>query len=81
MEGESFSSYRYLFAGRVRRSDEAIALTDDGWMLATSDGVHEPVSVVVVDDMNETPPAPRHPLHQSLPEVVESHCYLHPLII
>ena len=70
----------YLFGGGVGRSDEAVALADDGGVLAAADGVHEPVGVVIIHNVEETPPAPRHPLHQPLSEVVERHRHLHHLV-
>ena len=52
-------------------------LIDNGWMAATTNGIHEPVSVVIVNHMDESPSAPWHPLHQSSTEVVEGNCNLH----
>lgn len=49
-------------------------------MLATPYGVHQPMCVVIVDNMEESPPASWHPLCQPLAEVVESNCYLHDCI-
>lgn len=45
--------------------------------MAATDGVHEPVGVVVVDDVEETPSAPWHSLHQSFAEMVEGDGHLH----
>ena len=70
----------YLFSEEVGGSDEAVALADDGRVLAAANGVHEPMGVVIVDDVEEAPSAPRHPLHQSLPEVIERHRHLHHLV-
>lgn len=71
----------YLLTIWIQGGNETIALADDGGVLAPTDGIHEPMSVVIVDHMNEAPPAPRHPLDQPLPKVVERHRYLHACII
>ena len=70
----------YLLSVRVRWGNEAIALADDGGMAATADGVHEPVSVVIIDHMHEPEPAPGHPLNQPLSKVVKHNCDLHYLV-
>lgn len=70
----------HLLSIGVGRCDEAVALADDGGLAATADGVHEPVSVVVVQNVDETPSAPWHPLFQPLSKVVKRHCYLHDLV-
>ena len=64
----------------VRRSDETVSVAENGRTLATADSVKLPVSVVIVDNMDETPPNPRHPLHKSFTKVVESHSDLHLLV-
>ena len=72
--------YIYLFSSFVGRSNEPVALTDDSWMLATSNGVHKPVGVVIIHHVEESPSAPWHSLHQSLPEMVECNRHLHHLV-
>uniref|UniRef100_A0A453NRK3 Uncharacterized protein n=1 Tax=Aegilops tauschii subsp. strangulata TaxID=200361 RepID=A0A453NRK3_AEGTS len=59
----------------------AVPLAEDGGRAAASDGVHEPVGVVVVDDVEEAVAAARHPLHQASPEVVEGDGDLHHLVL
>lgn len=71
----------YLFSRLVRRSNEPVALANYGRVLAATNGIHKPMSVVVVDDMEKSPPAPWHPLNQPLPEMVESQSYLHHFIL
>jgi len=66
---------------QVGRRDVAVPLADDGRRLAAADGVHEPVRVVVVDDVEEPPAAPRHPLHEASAEVVEGDGDLHDLVL
>jgi hypothetical protein len=48
---------RHLLRGQVGRRDVPVALADDGGGLASADGVHEPVRVVVVHHVEESPPA------------------------
>lgn len=72
----------YLFIVRqVRRSDETVSVAQNCRTLATSDRVKLPMSVVIVDNVDETPPDPRHPLHKPFTKVIVSHCDLHPLVI
>ena len=59
------------------RSCVSVALADDGRMCTTANGIHVPVGVVVVHNMEEAPSAPRHPLNQSPSEVVECNRDLH----
>ena len=72
--------HAYLFSSQVWRSDESITLTDNSRTAATTNGIHEPVSVIIVNHMDESPSAPWHPLHQSPAEMVESNCNLHYLV-
>jgi len=65
----------------VRRSDETVSMAENGRTLATTDRVKLPMSVVIVDNVDETPSDPRHPLHKSFSEMVVSHCDLHLLVI
>ena len=46
-------------------------------MLASADCVHLPVSVIVVEDVEESPPAPRHSLNQPPAEMIECDSDLH----
>jgi len=61
-------------------SNESVTLTYDGGTLATSNGIHYPVGVVVVDEVEESPSASRHSLDQSLSKVVVRYCDSHILI-
>lgn len=63
------------------RSDVAVSLANDGRIPAATDGVTFPVRVVVVDYVEEPPAAPRHPLFQSLPKMVEGKGDLHLLVL
>lgn len=67
----------HLLSGLIWWADKSVALADDGGVLAAADGVHEPVGVVVVDDVEEAEPAPGHPLHQPSAEVVVGDGDLH----
>jgi hypothetical protein len=69
--------YIYLFCSKVGGSYEAVALAYNSGVLATSNGIHKPMSVVIVNHMDETPSASWHPLHQTPSEMVECHCDLH----
>lgn len=69
--------HAYLFGKLVWWSNESITLTDNGRVATTTNRIHEPVSIVIVNHMNESPSASWHPLHQSPPEVVEGNCDLH----
>lgn len=69
--------YAYLFGKRIWRGDEAIALAKDGRVLASTDGIHEPVSIIIVKYMYKTPSRSRHSLFQSLSEVIETKGDLH----
>jgi hypothetical protein len=71
----------YHFGGDVWWCYVAVALADDGWRVAAANGVHEPVRVVVVDNVEEAPAAPWHPLHQAPAEVVEGDGDLHDLVL
>ena len=68
----------YLLGIIIWRSSVAIALTVNGRISATADGIHLPSSEIVVDDMNVAVSTPRHPLHQRLTEVIERYGHLHP---
>lgn len=70
-------SIDHLLGGIIWRADESVALADDGRVHAAADGVHEPVSVVVVYDVEEAISAPGHPLHQTSAEVVVGDGDLH----
>lgn len=59
------------------RSCVSVALADDDRMSTTTDSVHVPMGVVVVQDMEEAPSAPGHPLNQSPSKVVERNRDLH----
>lgn len=45
-----------LFGIRVVWGNEAVSLADDGWVLAPSNCIHEPVCVVIVHNVHKTPP-------------------------
>ncbi len=71
------ASLAYLLGVGIGGGDVAVALAVDGGARAPSNGVHLPRRVVVVDDVEVPPPAPRHPLHELDPEVVERDGHLH----
>lgn len=56
-------------------------MTVDGWVGAPTDGVHLPVGVVVVDDVEVTVSAPWHSLDEAGTEVVEGNRDLHYLVL
>lgn len=67
----------YLFGSRVRRGDESVSLANDDWVHATPDGVHQPMGVVIVDYMEESPSTSWHPLYQAFSKVIVCECNLH----
>ncbi|KAK2966934.1 hypothetical protein RJ640_002119 [Escallonia rubra] len=46
----------------AQRSDEPVTLAYNGGVVAATNGIHLPVGVVIVDDVNESPSAPGHSL-------------------
>ncbi|KAG2384001.1 uncharacterized protein HKW66_Vig0152360 [Vigna angularis] len=70
-----------LLCSVVVGSNETVSLAKNSRPCASTNGVHHPVSVIVVKNVEESPSAPWHPLDQSLPEMVECHCYLHDLVL
>ena len=52
----------YLFSINVVRGNESVALTNNGRMLATTNGIPVPLSVVIINHMDKTISAPWHPL-------------------
>lgn len=72
MNGEA-----HLLSIRVIAGLETITLADNGWMRTATNRVHLPMRVVIIDNVEKSPPAPWHPLNQSLPEPIESNCHLH----
>lgn len=70
----------YLLGIVIGRSSVAVALAIDGRVTATTDGIHFPLREIVVNNVDIAPPAPWHPLHQLLPEVIERNRYLHPRV-
>lgn len=52
-----------LFKDLVVVSDETIALREDSRAYSSANGIHFPMSVVVIDDMEETSSAMWYPLH------------------
>lgn len=75
-----FFTYR-LSVGVARRCNVSVALANNGRVLASTNGVHVPMSVVVVNDMDVPITAPWHSLYQSLAKMVESNCNLHLLVL
>lgn len=71
----------YLFRVSVVGGSEAVALADDGRVSASADGVELPVRVVVVDDVDESPPCPRHALDEPNAESVEGDRHLHDRVL
>lgn len=65
---------------KFRWCDEAITLADNGRVFATTNSIHAPVSVVIVNNVEETPSASWHSLYQSLTKMVERNRDLHKLI-
>ena len=45
-----------LFGIRVVWGNVTVSLADDGWVLAPSNCVHEPMCVVIVHNVHKTPP-------------------------
>lgn len=70
----------YLFSISISRRDVAIPLAVDSRIPAPSNRVHLPLRKIVIHNMYVPAPAPRHPLYQLLPEVIERYCHLHPRI-
>jgi hypothetical protein len=70
-----------LLVPDVVEGPEPVALADDGGVHVAADGVHAPVRVVVVDDVEEAVAAARHPLHEVFAEVVEGDGDLHDLVL
>ncbi|KAH7846562.1 hypothetical protein Vadar_015455 [Vaccinium darrowii] len=64
----------YLLKFRLSRGNVAVALADDGGLVAAVDHVNLPVSVVVVDDVNDPRSDPWHSLNQPLSEMVMALC-------
>lgn len=54
----SFVLVTYLFGTRNIGSNVAIALAYDGWILATPNCIHDPVSIVIVHHMEVSKSAP-----------------------
>jgi hypothetical protein len=48
---------------KFRWCDEAITLADNGRVFATTNSIHAPVSVVIVNNVEETPSASWHSLY------------------
>ena len=71
----------YLFAIWIWWSNETVPLADNGGVVAAADGVHKPVSVVIIDYMDKSPSTSGHPLHQPFTKVIKCKSYLHYLII
>ncbi|GER51508.1 argininosuccinate synthase [Striga asiatica] len=60
---------------------EPVALADDCWVRAPSDGIQLPVRVVVVHDVGKSPPDTWHSLYAPDPEPVERDRHLHDRIL
>jgi hypothetical protein len=48
----------YLFGRNVGRRNVTVALANNGWVLASSNGIHQPMCVVIVYHMDKSPSAP-----------------------
>lgn len=62
----------------IGRSSVAVALAVDGGISTTPNGIHLPLSEIVVDDVDVASPAPGHPLDELGTEVIEGYGDLHP---
>lgn len=69
-----------LFGVAVVRGVVPVSLAIDGGISTAANCVHFPLCVVIVDDVNVSTAAPRHPLHELLPEMVERNRDLHPRV-
>lgn len=47
-------AFQYLFEFRSVWGNEPVALANEGSMVASADGIHLPVGVVVVHDMDDS---------------------------
>lgn len=72
------NSLPYLLCIGIVWRGVAVALAIDGGAGTPSDRIHLPLRKIIVHDVNVPPPAPGHPLHQRLAEVVECDGHLHP---
>ena len=67
----------YLPSSRVWRRYEPIPLAYNRWMLAPTNCIHQPMSIVIINHMEEPPSAPWHSLHQPFTKMVKCHGHLH----
>lgn len=70
----------HLLVIDIVRRNVPVAFAYDGGILTPADGIHYPMGIVVVHDVEETQPAPWHSLYKTFPVVIESNCDLHFLI-
>lgn len=66
----------YLLRIGIGRCHVPVPLAVDGGASTPSDGVHLPLGEIIVHDVNVASPAPRHPLHELLPKVIERDSHL-----
>ena len=65
---------------KLRWCNEAVTLADNGRMFAATNSIQAPMSVVVVNNMEETPSASWHSLYKPLAKMVECNRDLHKMI-
>lgn len=68
--------FSYLFGKRVGWGGIAVTLTINGWVTATANRIHFPLSKIIVNHMDITTSTSRHPLYQLLSEVIKRNGYL-----
>lgn len=69
--------FTHLFSIVIEGCNVAVPLAINGGIPTSPNGVHLPLSKIVVDHMYVPSSAPGHPLHQLLAEVVEGYGNLH----
>nr|GMC72917.1 hypothetical protein Iba_chr03bCG16030 [Ipomoea batatas] len=67
----------HLLGVWINRRNIAVALAVDGGVCTTADSIHLPFSVIVVDHVYISSPAPWHPLHTPFPKVIKHDANLH----
>lgn len=72
-----FHSLRHLLGIGIGRSSIPVSLTVDRRISTTSDSVHFPPGIDIVNDVYIPSPAPGHSLNQLFSEVVEGDGHLH----
>lgn len=57
-ENDFVASVVYLFGCNVGRGNVSVALANNGWILTSSNCIHQPMCVVIVYNMEKSPSAP-----------------------